>query len=123
MAIYSFIGAALIAAGSVPAAAAPAEIDYPRNSLGYAAMMSRDYVTAEAQLRALDGVDAADPARLINLGQLLIRTGRLAEGTALLDQARKVEDVELVLADGRTMWSRDVARRALATVTTSYASR
>ena len=69
------------------------------------------------------GVDASDPARLINLGQLLIRTGRYAEGAALLDQARKVEDIELVLSNGRTMWSRDVARRALATVTTTYAAR
>ncbi len=123
MAIRSVICAALIAFGAVPVAAAPAEIDYPRHSLGFAAMMARDYVTAEAQLRALDGVEASDPARLINLGQLLIRTGRQAEGAALLDQARKVEDVELVLGNGKTMWSRDVARRALATVTTSYAAR
>lgn len=123
MAIRSLIGAALIAAGTVPVTAAPTEIDYPRHSLGYAAMMSRDYVKAEAQLRASSGVDASDPARLINLGQLLIRTGRHAEGAALLDQARKVEDIELVLSNGRTMWSRDVARRALATVTTTYAAR
>ena len=123
MGIYSLIGAAFIAAGAVSAAAAPAEIDYPRHSLGYAAMMSRDYVTAETQWRASSGVDARDPARLINLGQLLIRTGRQAEGAALLDQARKVEDIELVLGNGRTMWSRDVARRAMATVTTSYAAR
>ncbi len=123
MVIRSLIGAALIAACTVPATAAPTEIDYPRHSLGYAAIMSRDYVTAEAQLRASSGVDASDPARLINLGQLLIRTGRQAEGAALLDQARKVEDVELVLGNGRTMWSRVVAHRALATVTTSYAGR
>lgn len=123
MALRSVICAALIALGAAPVAAAPAEIDYPRHSLGFAAMMARDYVTAEAQLRALDGVEASDPARLINLGQLLIRTGRHAEGAALLDQARKVEDVELVLGNGKTMWSRDVARRALATVTTSYAAR
>jgi hypothetical protein len=123
MVIRSVIGAALIALGTVPATAAPAEIDYPRHSLGFAAMMSRDYVTAEAQLRALNGVEADDPARLINLGQLLIRTGRQVEGAALLDQARKGEDVDLVLANGRTMSSRDVARRALASVTASYAGR
>ena len=123
MRIFSVIGIVFIAAATVPAAAAPAEIDYPRHSLGYAAMMARDYVTAEAQLRASSGIDEGDPARLINLGQLLIRTGRQAEGAAMLAQARKVEDVELVLGNGRTMWSRDVARRALATVTTSYAAR
>jgi len=123
MVINALIGAALIAAGSIPVAAVPNEIDYPRHSLGFAAMMSRDFVTAEAQLRAMNGVEANDPARLINLGQLLIRTGRQAEGAALLDRARKGEDVELVLADGKTMWSHDVARRALATVTTNYAAR
>jgi len=123
MVIRSLFCAIMIAACAVPAAAAPAEIDYPRHSLGYAAMMARDYVTAERQLRASNEVAADDPARLINLGQVLIQTGRQAEGTALLDQARKVEDVELVLGNGRTMWSRDVARRALATVTATYAGR
>ena len=123
MVVRTLLGAVLIAGCAVPAAAAPAEIGYPRHSLGYGAMMTRDYVTAEQQLRATDGVDASDPARLINLGQLLIRTGRHAEGTALLEQASKVEDTELVLSNGRTMWSRNVARRALATVTASYAAR
>ena len=123
MLIRSLIGAVLIAGCAIPAAAAPAEIDYPHHSLGYAAMVARDYVTAERQLRAPGEVPATDPARLINLGQLLIQTGRQAEGAAMLEQARKVEDVEIILANGRTMWSRDVARRALATVTASYASR
>ena len=86
-------------------------------------MMARDYVTAERQLRASSDVAATDPARLINLGTVMIQTGRQAEGTALLEQARKSEDIELVLGNGRTMWSRDVARRALATVTVSYAAR
>ena len=123
MVIRSLIGVIMIAVCAVPAAAAPAEIDYPRESLGYAALMARDYVTAERQLRASNEVAADDPARLINLGQVLIQTGRQAEGTALLDQARKVEDVELILGNGRTMWSRDVARRALSTVTATYAGR
>ena len=123
MVVTRLISAVLIAACAVPAVAGPAEIDYPRHSLGYTAMMARDYVTAERQLRATNGVDANDPARLINLGQVLIQTGRHSEGAALLEQARKVEDIELVLGNGRTMWSRDVARRALATVTASYASR
>ena len=85
--------------------------------------MARDFPTAERQLRASSEVAANDPARLINLGTVLIQTGRYAEGADLLEQARKSEDVELVLGNGRTMWSRDVARRALAKVTASYAGR
>lgn len=123
MVTRSLLCAVLIAAAAVPAAAAPVEIGYPRHALGYTAMMSGDYVTAERQLRAPADVDADDPARLINLGTLLIRTGRQAEGAALIERARKSEDIELLLADGRSMWSRDVARRALATVTASYAGR
>jgi len=115
--------AVAIAAAAAPLAAKPVEVGYPKNSLGYAALMSAQYATAEQQLRAAEGVAANDPARLINLGTLLIRTGRQAEGAALLDQAVKGEDIELVLADGRTMWSRDVARRALASVQTNYAGR
>ena len=123
MIIRTILGAVLIAACAVPAVAAPTEIGYPRHALGYAAMMARDYVTAERQLRASSDVAVTDPARLINLGTVMIQTGRQAEGTALLEQARKSEDIELVLGNGRTMWSRDVARRALATVTVSYAAR
>lgn len=123
MVIRMMFSAVLIAACAIPAVAAPAEIGYPRHSLGYAAMMARDYITAERQLRAQADIDANDPARLINLGTLLIQTGRQAEGAGLLEQARKGEDIELVLGNGRTMWSRDVARRALATVTASYAGR
>lgn len=117
------LSAALLAATAEPVVAAPAEIGYPRHSLGYAAMMERDYVTAERQLRAPADINASDPARLINLGGLLIRTGRHAEGADLIERARRSEDVELILSDGRTMWSREVARRALATVTASYARR
>lgn len=123
MVIRTIFGLVLIAACTVPAVAAPAEIGYPRNALGYAAMMAHDFPTAERQLRASGDVAANDPARLINLGTLLIQTGRQAEGADMLEQARKSEDVELVLGDGRTMWSRDVARRALATVTARYAGR
>lgn len=123
MAYRTILSAALIAACAAPAFAAPAEIGYPRHALGYAALMKRDFITAERQLRAPADVAADDPARLINLGTVLIHTGRQAEGTDLLERARKSEDVELVLGNGRTMWSRDVARRALATVTATYAAR
>lgn len=123
MAVCTKLSVVLIAACATPAFAAPAEIGYPRHALGYAALIDRDFTTAERQLRASNEVPADDPARLINLGTILIHTGRQAEGADLLERARKSEDIELVLGNGRTMWSRDVARRALATVTASYAGR
>ncbi len=116
------IGAALIAISS-GAAAGPAEVGYPKDSLGYAALMKSDTVTAERQIRENREVAANDPARLVQLGALLVRTGRQAEGAALLEKALAAEDIELVLGDGRTMWSHDLARRSLDRVRTSYAGR
>ena len=116
------IGAALLAVAA-SASAEPAEIGYPAKSLGYAALMNSDVVTAERQLRDTSKVAANDPARLVQLGALLVRTGRQAEGAFLLEQAMNAEDVELVLGDGRTMWSRDLARMELARVKTSFAGR
>ncbi len=117
------IGAALMVATSGAFAAGPAEVGYPENSLGFAALMRADTATAERQIRENKEVAVNDPARLVQLGVLLLRTGRQAEGAALLEKALAAEDVELVLGDGRTMWSRDLARRSLERVQTSYAGR
>ena len=115
--------ALLIALATSSLAAEPSELNYPRRSLGFAALLSADYATAEHQLRASHGVARDDPARLINLGVLLSRTAREVEGVALLEKAAKGEDVELVLADGRSVSSREAARLALAKLSRSHAGR
>ena len=105
------LAALLLPAGV--AAEPKGEVDYARGALGYDALMSRDLPTAEAQLRESRGVFWNDPARLINYGQVKARTGRTDEAAALFRHAMSVDDVELVLADGTVMSSRDAASTAL----------
>lgn len=122
--VLRFACAALLCAISVsPVGAEPSELDYPKGSLGFAALMNADYATAEVQLRNSRGVARNDPARLINLGVLLARTGRRTEGISLLEDAARAEEVELVLSDGRIISSRQAARLALAKLDRSYAAR
>jgi Flp pilus assembly protein TadD len=103
------------AAGCIASAAVaePIEIDYPKGSLGFGAISAADYARAEAQLRGELRVSRQDPAWLINYGHVLLKTGRYAEAALTFEQASKAQDVELILADGRVMSSREAARRAL----------
>lgn len=104
--------------------AAAGEIAYPRGSLGYDALMRGDPMAAEAQLRANTSVSANDPARLINLGRALEQTGRHAEAMtmyrAAIDSPKRFD---LVLASGRVMDSRLVAKTALRRLETGFAQR
>lgn len=119
--LLAAVGLAAILAS--PVAAEPAEIEYPAGSLGYSALLSADYARAEAQLRSDQGLSSNDPARLINLGQVLARTGRTETAARLFKRVRAADDVAVVLADGRTMGSQEAAERALRQLRTSYASR
>lgn len=103
--------AALVLAGS--AAAEPREIGYPEGSLGIEAMLNADYAAAERQLDDFR-VHENDPGRLINLGSILAKTGRTDAAEGHFQQVLKEDSVELILADGRTMSSHDIARLALA---------
>lgn len=114
----SILGIAMVSAvaWAAPSAAQEQEIGYPAGSLAYNAMVNGDYARAEQQLRRSKQVARNDPARLINLGQVLAKTGRTAEAANLFAQAMQGEEIELVLADGRVMSSREAARLALGTV-------
>ena len=103
------IGAALAA----PAAAQPKEIEYPKGSLAYEALVAADYERAEQQLREDRRVHRNDPARLINYGLVLAKTGRAAEARKLFEQTLAEDEIELILADGRMLGSHEVARRGL----------
>lgn len=105
-----FATAALFAAA--PATAQQAELGYPEGSLGVQAIMSEDFAEAERRLDDFR-VYKRDPGRLINLGFVFAKTGRTDAAMRLFEQVLEEESVELILADGRTMSSHDIARTAL----------
>jgi len=97
---------------SVPASAQQAEIGYPKGSLGVQAIMNADFAEAERRLDDFR-VHERDPARLINLGYVFSKTGRVEAAARLFEQVLEEDNVELILADGRTMSSHDIARAEL----------
>ena len=112
LAIVIFAAAGLSAAAS----AQSSEIEYPAGSIGTDAILSGDYATAERQIRESE-ISKYDPARALNLGLVLVKTGR---SDRALKQFRRVlleDDVDLVLADGKTISSHAAARQALARLT------
>ena len=73
---------------------------------------------------ANERVNRNDPARLINLGQAYARTGRTAEAAQLFLTAMESRDqIDLILADGKVMNSREAAKQALAKLQSRVASR
>ncbi|MEP7348888.1 MAG: hypothetical protein ABI668_02925 [Sphingorhabdus sp.] len=90
------------------------EIGYPRGSIGYDALMAGDNDRAISQIMANERVNRNDPARLINLGQAYARTGRTAQAVELFNAAIESRDeLDLILADGRVMNSKEAAKQAL----------
>lgn len=106
-----FIPLAALAGAAV--AQPSGEIGYPQGSLGYDALVNANYTSAERQILADSRVAKNDPARLINLGQIYAKTGRTDEAIKVLEQAMRAEEMELILANGEVVGSRQAARRAL----------
>lgn len=109
----------LIACGLALATAAPvhaqdAEIGYPEGSLAYRSLMAADYSGAERVLRTDSRVRRDDPAKLINYGLALAKTGRPEEARQAFARVLEEEEIELIMADGSASGSHDVARRGLA---------
>lgn len=117
------LGASAIG-GTAMAQTAQGEVGYARGSLGYDALRANDLRTAEVQIESAQGIAADDPARLINLGYIHMRTGRIQSAQRLFEAVRDHRtNVMLELANGEVASSRDVARRALARMTPSFATR
>lgn len=117
------LGAAAIG-GTAMAQTTQGEVGYARGSLGYDALRANDLRTAEVQIESAQGIAADDPARLINLGYIHMRTGRIQSAQRLFEAVRDHRtNVMLELANGEVASSRDVARRALARMTPSFATR
>lgn len=101
--------AALLVAS--PAAAQVGQVNDP--APGYSSLLRSDYSTAEKEIRSAN-VSAYDPARSINLGIALAKQGRRADAANQFNSVLLEEDVEMVVANGQTVMSHDLARRALA---------
>ena len=116
MRVQILLGSAMLIAAVAPATAEEAEIGYPEGSLAFKAIAAQDYAKAEMQLRKEVRIPRDDPGRLINQGHVLAKTGRIADAAKLFEKAIEADEVELILADGRVMSSREAAQRALMSV-------
>ena len=79
---------------------------------GAASLLNSDYASAEREIRAAN-VSKYDPARSINLGIALAKQGRTADAAKQFNRVLMEQDVEMVVADGQTVMSHDLAHRAL----------
>jgi Flp pilus assembly protein TadD len=104
----SAISAAFI---SAPAAAQFATVNDP--APGYSSLLNSNYGKAEQEIRSAN-VSAYDPARAINLGIALAKTGRSEEAAREFKSVMLEDNVEMIVANGQTVMSHDVAERALA---------
>jgi Flp pilus assembly protein TadD len=107
---------AVSAAGlSAAVSAQSSEADYPVGSLGTDAILVGNYELAERQLRS-SYVSKYDPARALNLGTVLMKTGRTDQAMKQFRRVLLEDDIDLELADGRTVSSHKAARHALANI-------
>ena len=120
-----FVLALALSALPVTALSAQAvEEGYPRGSLAVAAIERGDWARAEALLNDERSLARNDPARLLNLGEVYMRTGRTAEALAAWRAALKSDRHEMVATLGnRWVSTRDLAREALARYETTTALR
>ena len=89
---------------------------------GSASLLSSDYATAEREIRAAN-VSKYDPARSMNLGIALAKQGRKTDAAKQFNRVLLEADVEMVVADGKTVMSHALARYALASLDNGVLSR
>jgi Flp pilus assembly protein TadD len=78
------------------------------------ALTTAQYEAVVAKLEPVVKRDRNDESLLLNLAMAYRYTGRDAEATALYQRVLALDNAELDTANGGTMWSHAVARRALA---------
>lgn len=114
--------AALPALVSASPAAAAQLGSYNDPAPGYSSLLHSDFTNAEREIRG-SKVAAGDPAAAINLGIALAKTGRRAEAAEQFRSVLMKDDVEMVVANGETVMSHAVAKRALASLQNGVLSR
>jgi lipopolysaccharide biosynthesis regulator YciM len=116
------VGTITSAAQAVPGTSG--EMSYPKGSIGYEALMRGDNERAVSQIMNSEQVSKHDPAKLLNLGRAYARMGMTEQAAEYFKAAMQSRDsVDLVLADGRVMNSKDAARKAYANLQTRVAAR
>jgi hypothetical protein len=110
-------GALLIPA---PAVAQFAQVNDP--APGAASLLNSDFAGAEREIRAAN-VSKYDPARSINLGIALAKQGQKDAAARQFNHVLLEENVEMVVADGQTVMSHEVAQRALGALQNGVLSR
>lgn len=104
------------------ASAQTVETGYARGSLAVAAIERGDWARAE-RLLTDPRLNANDPARLINLGQVYWATGRQGEALSAWRRAlASPNQFEIETLGGRTVSTADLAREALAAHDTTLRS-
>jgi hypothetical protein len=103
-----------------PAVAQFATVNDP--APGYSSLLGANYSSAEREIRAAN-VSQYDPARSINLGIALAKQGRANEAAQQFSSVLMEEDVAMVVANGQTVMSHVVARRALDALNNGVLSR
>ena len=84
-------------------------------TLGYEELVANENVAAREAIENCDELAANDPARLINHGIALARTGNYDAARAEFEAAAGARNsIELETADGEWVDSRRLARKALA---------
>ncbi len=118
------IAAGMLLMGTPAIAQDSGEIGYAKGALGYDALVAGQNEIALQQLEAAEKVDANDPARLINLGQVYVRMGRTGDAARMFMAAMKSDrNFDLVLANGTVINSRDAADQALQNLNSQFAGR
>src|SRR5256885_262966 len=95
--IFALSAAALL----VPSAASAQLGSYNDPAPGASSLMRSDFTNAEREIRGA-AVAADDPARAINLGIALAKTGHRAEAAQQFNSVLAEDNVEMIVADGQT---------------------
>lgn len=116
------LAAAPVAALLMPTQAAAQFVANEEPAPGYSSILNSDYSAAEREIREAR-TSPLDPARAINLGIVLAKTGHRDEAAQQFQRVLMQDDVQVVVANGSTVSSHDVAQRALAAMQNGVLSR
>ncbi len=117
-----FLSITVASALFLPTAALAQSYETTDSAPGYTAIMMADYATAEREIRGAP-IAENDPARNINLGVVLAKTGHRDLAARHFEQVLREENVTLQVFDGRSIASHDLAKYALASLENGVLSR